>query len=137
MVPGTLPSPAKEEQRGTNGQNRETNIDITESTVQAQNQQLILSSPKSVQPSAPHQAPSASLKPNVTSHQQGSYDELPNLSASQKSEVKSGSTHSTHPEAQHTSSGVMLGNVFCMRMCSMCVCIIWWSSCVHVCIQCA
>ena len=116
MVPGTLPSPAKEEQRGTNGQNRETkNIDVTESTVLAQNQLLILSSPKSIQPSAPNQAPSASLKPtpsNVASRQQGSYNELSNNSASQKSEVKSGSTHSTHPEAQHTSSGIIYGNIF-------------------------
>ena len=117
MVPGILGSPAKEEHiTETNGQNQETNIDVTESTVQAHQQQLVLSSPQSAHPSAPYQVPNASLEANNTP-QQGSYNDMQNLSASQKSEVKSESTHSTHPKSDHTSSDVLLGNVFVCVLC--------------------
>ena len=113
-----LGSPAKEEHTETNEQNRETNVDITESTIQARNQQqLILSSPKSAHHLTSNEAPDVSVEANVTSHQQGSYIDLQNLSASQKSEVKSESTHSTHPKSDHTSSDVLLGNVFVCVVC--------------------
>ena len=117
VVPGILGSPAKEEHTDTNGQNHETNSDVTEFTVQAHQQQLILSSPKSAHPSAPYQVPNASLEAKDTSPQQGSYNDLQNLSASQKCEVKSESTHSTQPKADHTSSDVLLGNVFVCVLC--------------------
>ena len=113
-----LGSSAKEEHTETNEQNRETNVDITESTIQARNQQqLILSSPKSAHHLASNEAPDVSVEATVTSHQQGSYIDLQNLSASQKSEVKSESTHSTHPKSDHTSSDVLLGNVFVCVVC--------------------
>ena len=117
MVPGILGSPAKEEHTETNGQNQETNIDVTESTFQAHQQQLVLSPPPSAHPSAPYQIPNASLEANNTSPQQGRYNDLQNLSASQKSEVKSESTHSTQPKADHASSDVLLGNVFVCVLC--------------------
>ena len=148
MVPGIISSPNKEEHAETNGQNRETNIDVTESTVQAPHEQQILwSSPKSARPSVLDQEPNPSLEANITSQQQGSHIEPQNLSASQKSDVKSGSTHShsTHPESRHTSSSVILGKDFvcvlfnlvsvvplrevlciysmCTSMCVVCVCI--------------
>ena len=98
VVPGIFGSPAKEEHAETNGQNQETNIDVTEFTVQAHQQQLVLSSPQSAHPSAPYQVPDTSLEAKDTS-QQGSYNDLRNLSASQKSEVKS----DTSLEAKDTS----------------------------------
>ena len=64
VVPGILGSPAKEEHTETNGQNEETSIDVTESTIQAHQQQLVLSA-KSAHPSAPYQVPNIPWKPMI------------------------------------------------------------------------
>ena len=102
VVAGIYVSPEKKDPKVTNGQNRETNIDINKPTDQSPQQQL-MSSAKPVNPPASDQPSIASHDPTAEPQQQGIYSEPSNTSASQDTNVSSGSTQPVPP---HTSSNV-------------------------------
>lgn len=112
VVPGIYASPGKKDPKVTNGQNRETNIDINKPTEQSPQQQL-MSSAKPVDPPASDQPSIASLNPTAEPQQQGAYSEPSNASASQSTNVSSGSTQ---PEPPHTSSNVPVGMFYFMMI---------------------
>ena len=106
VVPGINVSPGKGDPKVTNGQNRETNIDINKPTDQSPQQQQLLSSAKPVNPPASDQLSIASLNATAEPQQQGAYSEPSNASVSQNTNVSSGSIQSEPP---HTSSNVPVG----------------------------
>ena len=106
-MPGIHVSPEKTDPKVSNGQNRETNNDINEPTNQSPQQQQLMSSAKPVNTPVSDKQPSlTSFDPSTAPQQQGTNSEPSNISASQNTNV---STGSAHPEPPHTSSGVPVG----------------------------
>ena len=131
VVPGIDVSPGKGDPKVTNGQNRETNIDINKPTDQSPQQQQLLSSAKSVNPPASGEPSVASLIPTAEPQQQGAYSEPSNASVSQNTNVSSGSTPSEPPR---TSSNVSVGMLILSERASLCVCIcVCLCLCAYVC----
>ena len=123
LVPGTFSSPGKDDLGVANGQNQQTNIDVTVQSPQQQQQPLL--SPKSRNPVATSNQPpehNASSDTTASSHQQGSFNDLPNLAASQLSEVRSGSTHSTQQEPQQSISTSVLPGTYVYPLTIFCMC---------------
>ena len=103
-------SPEKNNLQETNGQNRETNYDVNEPTVQSPEQQKqLMSSAKFEDPptSTSNSPPDATLGITLTPcQQQQPGSGPPNVQASCTSKVSSDSTHS---EARQKSSSDLLG----------------------------
>ena len=102
----------KKDPKVTNGQNRETNIDINKPTDQSPHQPLV-SSAKPVNPPASDQPSIASLDLTAEPQQQGTYSEPSNASASQSTDVSSWSNQ-PEPRGPRISSNVPVGMFYFM-----------------------